>query len=609
MSDNGANTALEAGEEEQTEAIDNVAMEKIRQALRGTTLEIEADLRRPLEILANARSFVELSQGNNTVQDVVLYRCTRRYYNHDYETLRVLGEVVGNLEALQRLTIYLIYGSRNNRTEHEDPEVAESLYWQAFAGVLGRVRHPIELRLYGQFFGDTFLHNFAAAMQGASTIRTFRSGQEVVPWEKSDILMSALASLPSLENVTLESFDYDEDLPPTGGFPGLTNLLKSPSLRSIEFSGIKFTRHVSWALQAAFEEGSFVNNLRFTDCGCMGDDLTDKLVYEDANNQISSTLLALVQTLQRNSSVKTLSLVGNDFRGLFCDGISTTLLVNTTLVDLTLLVEWTGQEEGGRWLQSLFIAVRINTSLKSLAVDTFHLTDELVCGALRDMLAQNSVLESLTLHSHKSLSDTGVVSWRTTLPFLRDNAILKSLTLSFTGRPLVSHVATVCFDTVTMLEGNTTLESLDIKSGGITPDAYIAALQSLQPSSTLKTLRLSPVLASMGLDEMSRVVSLLKKNYSLQVLDDDASEHDRTGEAGTLLRLNQAGRRYLIEDAASNAKGVEVLIGVSDDLGCLFYHLLENPTLCDIEHQYDNTKAKSGTGNCAHLNKRQRIQS
>jgi hypothetical protein len=50
MSDNGANTALEVCEEEQTEAINNVAMEAIRQALRGTTLKIAADLRRPLEI-------------------------------------------------------------------------------------------------------------------------------------------------------------------------------------------------------------------------------------------------------------------------------------------------------------------------------------------------------------------------------------------------------------------------------------------------------------------------------------------------------------------------------------------------------------------------------
>jgi hypothetical protein len=48
------------------------------------------------------------------------------------------------------------------------------------------------------------------------------------------------------------------------------------------------------------------------------------------------------------------------------------------------------------------------------------------------------------------------------------------------------------------------------------------------------------------------------------------------------------------------------LIGVSDDLGCLFYHLLENPMLCNIEYQ---CTTKSETGNCAHSNKRQRIQS
>jgi hypothetical protein len=97
-------------------------------------------------------------------------------------------------------------------------------------------------------------------------------------------------------------------------------------------------------------------------------------------------------------------------------------------------------------------------------------------------------------------------------------------------------------------------------------------------------------------------ISLVKKNYSLTELDEGISAHDTTGEVGTLLRLNQAGRRYLINDAASVAKGVEVLIGVSYDLGCLFYHLLGNPTLCDIEHQYNT---KSGTD--VHLNKRQRI--
>jgi hypothetical protein len=36
--------------------------------------------------------------------------------------------------------------------------------------------------------------------------------------------------------------------------------------------------------------------------------------------------------------------------------------------------------------------------------------------------------------------------------------------------------------------------------------------------------------------------------------------HDTTGTLGTTLRLNQAGRRYLIEDVASIKKGVEVLV-------------------------------------------------
>jgi hypothetical protein len=50
----------------------------------------------------------------------------------------------------------------------------------------------------------------------------------------------------------------------------------------------------------------------------------------------------------------------------------------------------------------------------------------------------------------------------------------------------------------------------------------------------------------------------------------------------------------LIEDAAFIAKGVEVLIDVSNDLGCLFYYLLVNPTLCVMEHQY-NTKSETGS--------------
>jgi hypothetical protein len=123
--------------------------------------------------------------------------------------------------------------------------------------------------------------------------------------------------------------------------------------------------------------------------------------------------------------VKTLSLAGNDFHELFYEGITSVLLVNTTLVDLTLRTE--GVEDGGRWLQPLFTAMRINSSLKSLDVDTFHLADNVVCGAFRDALANNSVLEDLTIRPPERLEGASVLSWCKTLPFLRDDILSSRL--------------------------------------------------------------------------------------------------------------------------------------------------------------------------------------
>jgi hypothetical protein len=510
---------------------------------------------------------VKLSQGNDTLQEVCLYLYADSY--RDHKMLRVLGEGVGNLKALQTLTILQVCALRDERRpDHAERVETNPFYWQAFASALGQVRNQIELRLTGEFWMGIDYTNFGVAIQGVSTIQYFQSDRNAIPYELVNTLMFALASLPSLESVVLGSFDSAA----MGEYSGLTNLLKSPSLRSIEFCEIYFTRELSHALSAAFEEGSFVTNLQF--CGCyLGND--------------GDAILALVQALQRASSVKFLYLNENTFHDLFYEGITTVLVVNTSLEDLNLDVR---PQEGSSWLQTLFMAMRTNTSLKTLDVNGFHLTDELVCGALRDALAKNSVLETLTL-SHADLCDTSLVSWSKTLPFIRDNATLKSLKISFTGDAFDPYVATLCFDTVAMLEGNTTLECLDICSSGIGPDAYFAALKSLQPISALQTLRLWPKLNSFGNNEMNQLVSLVKKNYSLAHLGYPVSEHDKTGELDTLLRLNQAGRRYLIEDATSIARGVEVLIDVSNDLGCLFYHLLENPTLCDIEHRYNTLES------------------
>jgi hypothetical protein len=160
-----------------------------------------------------------------------------------------------------------------------------------------------------------------------------------------------------------------------------------------------------------------------------------------------------------------------------------------------------------------------------------------------------------------------------------------------------------------VLKDNNSLESLDIKSndGGLRLDIYFTALESLQQKTTLKTLLLNPNLDSPTDEdvEMKRLILIAKKNYVLQSLDEGFDTHDKTGELRTILRMNKAGRRYLIQDTGSiTRKGVEVLVAVKDDLGGLFFNLLENPLLCDIEHRGKN--AVTIAHGHVHSNKRQR---
>jgi hypothetical protein len=134
--------------------------------------------------------------------------------------------------------------------------------------------------------------------------------------------------------------------------------------------------------------------------------------------------------------VRTLSRVENDFDELFSSSVR---LVNTNLVDLTPRTEGT---EDGTCLQPSSVAMRINTSHESIDVNDFHLTDELLCRALRDAFS--------TLHPPESVDDTSVLHWRKTLPFIPSNESLKSLTISFNGDALDRHVSTLCFNTFTI---------------------------------------------------------------------------------------------------------------------------------------------------------------
>jgi hypothetical protein len=233
----------------------------------------------------------------------------------------------------------------------------------------------------------------------------------------------------------------------------------------------------------------------------------------------------------------------------------------------------------------------MNTALKSLTVD---LCDEFggeLCAAIRSGLAKNSTLEELSLHDMVLSDDDGAVSAHNALSFIRTNSTLQSLRFVFLRDQKQSHISAFRLGALKMLE-NTVLQRLTIHADCLFKfDELCALISALQLNTTLKTLGLLfPCLEDMGNqtytrkslylsdDEVNQLVSILRKNYGLQRLRLPWA-NDRTIKA--ILRLNRAGRRYLIEDGSSISKGVEVLSAVNKHINCVFLHLLENPGLCN----------------------------
>jgi hypothetical protein len=124
-------------------------------------------------------------------------------------------------------------------------------------------------------------------------------------------------------------------------------------------------------------------------------------------------------------------------------------------------------------------------------------------------------------------------------------------------------------------------------------EEYFVLVTALQHNTTLKSLNLfcqlpmwltddehKQTAIRLNDDERKHMASVLKKNYALESLPGIKLENEARN-VGAILRLNKAGRRYLVQDGSSISKGVDVLSKVNDDINCVFLHLLENPRLCD----------------------------
>ena len=125
----------------------------------------------------------------------------------------------------------------------------------------------------------------------------------------------------------------------------------------------------------------------------------------------------------------------------------------------------------------------------------------------------------------------------------------------------------------------------------------LAFLDGLSSQKHLRSLNLGRLRSQESGVYDERILEAYRKNYSLEECSLQLTNEKHQSEVAAILRLNKAGRRYLVEDGpSSRAKGVAVLDAVNDDLDCLFVHLKENPSLCDIhapdQHAVGDRKRK-----------------
>jgi hypothetical protein len=517
--------------------------------------------------------FLGLSEGNRTVEIVFLHLTNQ---GGSFSSWEKVGKAIGNLEALQ--DIHLILDTRPTPV----PD------WCTLSYLLSFLRRKIKLRI-GNYdnWSEVEVQHFATAIRHNPFIKAIEQGG-IIPTSSFYIFVNVLASLPALEDVTLSGFALGDPLKDSAMISmEMQVLLQSRSLRSLTFNYSSITHEIVQCLTLALNgNGSTLTCLRFNYCNLPenGPEIVNALLANTSLNEIG-TALRTSTSLTHFHFRATADTVGDTF----IEEMQLVLRDNMTLTDLDLAFgEMNGDGDG---MPQVITALGGNTTLKNC---TFHMDafeNQALLDAMRTSLERNSTLECLTLsietlrhedddaaHDGIHVDNRGLARLRETVSFLRINASLKSLTL------VCEYTATrdtgpLCIETVFALAVNTSLEYLEIKDHqSISSVDYLTALAALGSNTTLKTLRLHPKLDSFDSDQVKELLSLIRKNYGLESLDDGMP--DPTGEVDYILRLNKAGRRYILRDPSSSPGSIGVFAVVSDDVNCVLVHMLENPRLC-----------------------------
>jgi hypothetical protein len=505
--------------------------------------------------------FVSQSRENKTVKRVYLYLYSLNGQDDDFWDK--VGQAIGNFQELKRLHVY------SHKYYHtDDDEQALIPNWKILARILSHVRQRITFSDISHSphgvpiiaaWRSEDCRSVARAIYGHPTITCFEGGSRFC-WEASDALYSALATLPALESVTLSNRGclLPRDEPFLANPESLTELLRVPTLRSVWFYSFSFKPALCQATANALMKGTMIT----------------KLAIDSCSFSAAESTAIMANCLARNTSLVRLAYEGDVMLG---SALATALQSNSTLRDISFT--------SSKSISAVFLALGKNTGVKVLKIRILEERGEAPCTSIKNGLGMNESLEILELVG-VSLSDDNAELWCRAFSFLRTNKALRFMVVVVKDDATNSCISAFRVAITAMLEENTSLESLSIRKGWegmkIKVEEYFVYVTALQHNKALKSLNFycGDLTIRLTDNEDKQMAALLEKNYTLENLPDLDLDNE-VGDVRAILRLNKAGRRYLVQDGSSIPKGVEVLIRVNNDINCVFLHLSENPRLCD----------------------------
>jgi hypothetical protein len=218
----------------------------------------------------NVDCFVRKCRSNKSLDELSLNPyALSGYDDSDNVIWDKIGRAIGNLQALDRILISTDYYQEDDDNEDDDDVPVPD--WGLVARILSHVRQDITLAVNTtdvSRWSAEDIRSFASAIHGHPTIRRFVS-DSMSPFQASDSLYSALATLPALEEISLSNNtqqEQPENESTMAHHQSLTDLLRVPTLWLVRFDCFYFTRALCQATANTLMEGTALGDLEFIGC-------------------------------------------------------------------------------------------------------------------------------------------------------------------------------------------------------------------------------------------------------------------------------------------------------------------------------------------------------